>query len=220
MIKMEEKKIMSKEERLLKAIFGDNWEDMKKEMDEFFEKKRVNILEIEKAIDLPMQMARLPKKEMADSIRFGFTAKADDEAKKVFKDIVDDLFAIFHNTEDNRFGMHVSRVPSGVMKYDLMWQHYPEKNDYELTYDCVGTYDTEKKANKAMDRMKAGEGEEYFVVGYDPDEYWEILNDKGERVIDILFPTKNRAMAFVIAETKPESYLAYKAHRDKVISKA
>ena len=214
---------MGDEERLMRALFGDDWEEARKEVRRRCEERlKFNVPEVESLIRFPYQVAKVPNKDLMDSMIAGLMANAEDEFKTIFTNAVNDMHAIMYNTEDNPTAVHVVLIPSGKMAYDVVWQHEDEDSDVAVAFDCVGTYYNEKDAQAALDFADVHEGmeEEYYIVKYDPDEMWDVLyNDGRGRVFLPYFPTRIRALAFALNATKPESYLAFSEHMKKLREK-
>jgi len=209
-------------ENLLLALFGDDEEGAKKARETvrkmMMETCCANIAKIEKRIGIPMQVAKIPVWTLARDLMNALSANIKDkEFQDIFQNFTKELYAIVNNTEDNKTGMHPEAVPSGKVLYDVMWVRDSDDPEVDKQIDCIGTYETEQDAQAAIDFAEEHEGinEEYYYQEYDPDMYFVVLDSKGNRVWNIQFPTKRRAVAFILHATMPSAYTALSRYYDK-----
>ena len=190
-------------QRLLRAIFGEDWEE---EYEKVKQKRAVNILQIESDIATGISIARVPK-EMAEQV-----AKQLDNCGGLFVNHVMEMNGIIHNDETNKTGMHIVERPSGKILYDVYRQFDSREEDCDIEEELVGTYETEEEAQKVIDNADIDEEihECYSICDFDPELYYEVLDAEDKPVWGIRFPTLRRAMAFLLHRAKPEAYEAWR----------
>lgn len=191
------KKVMSREEMLLRKLFGDEFEEYR---DRARKRIRANIQELERIISFPVQIATFHALEENQSAVDDILKNAEPEVQKVYKDAILEYHAIIYNTPGNKTGMHPQIFHGETLLYDIVREH--ETGEREYTIDLVETCATEEEANQKLAVLNS---DEYRIVERDPDQYWAILDENNKEVWKVWFPTLRRAMAFLLYKAKTEA---------------
>lgn len=113
--------------------------------------------------------------------------------------LVLELRSIIHDTAENPTPYHLNRISSGHMVYDVVKKTYGDPEDDTV---LIGTYNTDEEAQNHMT-------EDTEIISYDPDEWWAILDENNKNATLMLYPTKRRAMAFLLHIANPPAWKAY-----------
>ena len=146
------------------------------------------------------QIANMLKIDESGNIAKGLTAHMGVEKREKLFAAARELEAVMDNTEDNPTGLHLNRISSGTVKYNVV----KEAPSYDGEDLFVGTFDTKEQAEEAMT-------EDTRCIEYDPDEWWAVLNKESKNVTKMLYPTQIRALAFLYQAANPPKWSEYAA---------
>ena len=164
-----------------------------------------NVVEAEMRITEVLRFARVAGTDGADKFFAAIRNAMGPERADPLIAAAKEMAKVYYNTEDNPTNYHLNCIHSGTTKYGVVLE---TAND-EVSGDD-NDYDTEEQANAAIEKaVKEGRAVDGFVVDFDPDEWWAVLDKDNKNVFKMLFPTDRRALAFLYEKAKPAAYQAY-----------